>query len=350
MIIGFNDIKFAAAACKALHGEMRVDIQPSNPLVCAVNYTVPRGHCFKCFNLRFPMVSKGHQGRHCPHTDPAPCEVCHELHVEEQCGWQTQREQVRHNYDVITDRDRQKAAAARSHALSQMSAALGGSQAGASQAEYHELSQHRLQDWSSQSPQGQPQPRQRNRQYRTPPSGGSRTGSAQASTPGSGSHAGSRGRGPTPPSEGQQSYHGQGWGKADAAPTSPVRSAESVLSNRYQWPPSESTGSNIDYTSSYCGSVATTMRQLEPAYAEPPRLNSIARKPRGRRLHPIALPNHLTPPLGAKFANTSRMQPDADSPIQDHPPVCSQAPCIPVYSFFTAVTIKKYPLPILIQS
>ena len=27
-------------------------------MVCAVNYTVPRGHCFKCFNLRFPMVSK----------------------------------------------------------------------------------------------------------------------------------------------------------------------------------------------------------------------------------------------------------------------------------------------------
>ena len=122
-----------------------------------------------------------------------------------------------------------------------------------------------------------------------------------------------------------------------------------MLSNRYQWPPSESTGSNIDYTSSYCGSVATTMRQLEPAYAEPPRLNSIARKPRGRRLHPTALPNHLTPPLGAKFANTSRMQPDADSPIQDHPPVAPRHQVLPVYSFFTAVTIKQYPLPILIH-
>jgi hypothetical protein len=252
-----------------------------------------------------------------------------------------------------------EAAAARSHALFQMSAALGGSQTGGSQADYHELSQHRLQDWSSQSsPQGQPQPRQRNRQHRTPPSGGSRDGNARASTPGSRSYAGSRGRAATPPSEGQQSYRGQGWGKVDDrasssdATTSPVRCAESVLTpNRYQWP-SETTGSNIDYTSSYCGSVATTMRQLEPTYAEPPRLNSIARKPRGRRLHSTALPPLLTHPLGAKCAKTSRIQPDADSPIKDHPSSCSSQAQgnLPVYSFFMAVTIKQNnPLHIFIE-
>ena len=158
MTIGFHVLDYAVATSKALHGELRVDVH-RDPLVISVNYRVPKGHCYNCFNQKDPDMSKGHISRQCPHTDPPPCSVCHEIHQKEHCGWQNQRLQVRHNYDAVTDRDRATQARTRSATMSQMGAAMGGSHHGGSQfdpQEQQHMRQMRLGQWnnSQRSPPG----------------------------------------------------------------------------------------------------------------------------------------------------------------------------------------------------
>jgi hypothetical protein len=56
--IGFHVLDYAVATSKALHGKLRVDIH-RDPLVMSVNYRVPKGHCYNCFNQKGPRNVEG---------------------------------------------------------------------------------------------------------------------------------------------------------------------------------------------------------------------------------------------------------------------------------------------------
>ena len=129
--VGYNEQPDAVSACRGMHGKVVPDIKKRNTLVISVNYQVPRNHCFKCFTLVDTKVSHGHTARECPHVDPPPCEVCHEIHEGERCGWYVHHDTVLHDYDSITNRDRSNRAKARSQALTAAAyASVAGSQYG----------------------------------------------------------------------------------------------------------------------------------------------------------------------------------------------------------------------------
>ena len=88
------------------HGKMGTDIKKRNTLVISVNYQVPRNHCFRCFTLVDTTVSHGHTAQNCPHTNPPLCEVCHEIHQGERCGWYVYQDTVLHDFESITNSDR----------------------------------------------------------------------------------------------------------------------------------------------------------------------------------------------------------------------------------------------------
>jgi hypothetical protein len=122
--------------------------------VVSVNYDVPRNHCFKCYCTNKPERSRDHLARDCTNQS---CDVCHEHHETEICGYTKERAQVRHKYETVTDKDRQNRARARSAAMSQAGSQMG-SQVEDSQADPTETHMRvaRVREWQqSQQPQAE---------------------------------------------------------------------------------------------------------------------------------------------------------------------------------------------------
>ena len=100
--IGFYSPAHMAACSQALYGIYRPEIKARGDLLCAIQYDVPRNHCYKCYYPGGPKQSKGHKGKDC--TQDPLCDVCHEPHETAGCGWITaQTAVVTHRHDVIPE-------------------------------------------------------------------------------------------------------------------------------------------------------------------------------------------------------------------------------------------------------
>ena len=319
--VGYNEQAHAISACRGMHGKAVPNIKPRNTLVIAVNYQVPRNHCFRCFTLVDPEVSRGHTAKECPHRNPPPCAVCHEIHESERCGWYEHQDRVLHDYDVITNADRARQAQARSAAMTatayaSVAGSHYGSQYAGSLADPTDLEPYHTQGRNSSSPPF------RHDSKGTPHNRGQRRNTDQDSerhnhgdlervqqnlfdgfqssqASGNSSH---RGYGFTNSSQGNQNHGGRysqeertpgrqqaqdqrttqhrydGRQSQQQSPASPVRTPESVLGSP------QFTGRLSDQYegSSYAGSQAHPS-QLAPGYIRPPRANDISYKPRNRR-------------------------------------------------------------------
>jgi hypothetical protein len=117
-------------SCRGIHGKMVPDIKMRNMLAISVNYQVPRNHRFRCFTLVVMTVSHGHSCQELPtRQPPTPCEVCHEIHQGERCGWYEHQETVQHDFDSINNSGRANQARARSAVMAATAyASVAGSQ------------------------------------------------------------------------------------------------------------------------------------------------------------------------------------------------------------------------------
>ena len=133
--IGFHSPALMAACSQALYGVYRPEIKAKGDLLCAIQYDVPRNHCYKCYYPGGPKQSRGHKGKDC--TQDPLCDVCHEPHETAGCGWITaQTAVVTHRHDVIPESVYHARNAARNAAFINQGFQWGsqaGSQAGGSQ-------------------------------------------------------------------------------------------------------------------------------------------------------------------------------------------------------------------------
>jgi hypothetical protein len=63
--IGFHSPALMAACSQALYGIYRPEIKARGDLLCAIQYDVPRNHCYKCYYPGGPKQSKDHKGKDC---------------------------------------------------------------------------------------------------------------------------------------------------------------------------------------------------------------------------------------------------------------------------------------------